>query len=397
MKTLRQSLCMALFIGMLFGCSDVGFRSLPSETCTNFNNIDGQSCQLGANKNVYTVKFHTGEVDILIVNDNSSSMSPEQARMANSFPNFLNSISHLYYRIGMITTDVSASKNNNVQKAANGFGAFQDGRLLEFIDENKNKSGEYYLTPSTQNLVSKFRGTIKRDETLHCDANGYVESECPSGDERGTYALNLAVNRNEMGFFRAGAHLAVVVLSDEDVRSRTLQNGQPYALPGYELESLDLPETLVENLAIKFPSKTVSFHSVIVPPSQFDPGSNCLSSQTYRLPNGNLVRGSVGTAYAELARPSLFNPSLLSYGNLVDGVIGSICAPDYGAQLGDIGSHIADNARTNVIQMPCTPEPNDINVTPAVHYTVDSDNRLIFTNLPIGVEVTVTYLCPAHI
>jgi hypothetical protein len=95
--------------------------------------------------------------------------------------------------------------------------------------------------------------------------------------------------------------------------------------------------------------------------------------------------------------PSVFDNSLLDSGNLQDGVIGSICEPDYGAQLGDISARIAASARENVIQMPCTPEANDIHVTPAVPYTIDANDRLIFSNLPIGVEVNVTYACPSRI
>ena len=54
--------------------------------------------------------------------------------MGNAFPNFLNRISNLYYNIAIITTDVYASPNNSTPKSANGFGAFQDGKFLNFVE-----------------------------------------------------------------------------------------------------------------------------------------------------------------------------------------------------------------------------------------------------------------------
>lgn len=405
MKTLKWIFLSTVSVGLLFGCSDVGFRSLPSPTCVNFNNAQDQTCVVGAGKNTYTVKFHTGDVDILIVNDNSSSMVREQQRMANSFPGFLDSINHLYYQVAMITTDVSASPDNG-PRAANGHGLFQDGRFLEFTDENNVRTGEYILTKNSSNRDSKFRGTIQRRETLACEEQkapdgNYSLINCPSNDERGIYALNLAVNRNEYGFFRPGAHLAVIILSDEDVRSRRLNaNGLPEEISNrYRLEEMDTPISFVENMKERFPTKSISVHAVIVPPREFDPNLSCLNSseQTYWLTPKAKVSAGVGTAYAELARPDIYNPDLLDEGNLVTGVVGNICASNYTAQLGNIAAHVSANARQNVIQMPCRPEPNDISVSPSVPYTVDSENRLIFNDLPIGAEITVTYLCPAHI
>src|SRR5690606_39068417 len=131
-----------------------------------------------------------------------------------------------------------------------------------------------------------------------------------------------------------------------------------------------------------FPTKTVSVHSVIVRPGD----SNCLDAQ-YFTPDNSVfpVRGFEGFAYAELAAPHTYNSDLLQFSNLTGGVLGSICASNYNAQLGDIGAEIADNARHNVIQMPCRPETNDLSVTSTpsmkIVYTLDNDNRLIFSDL----------------
>src|SRR5690606_3464453 len=103
--------------------------------------------------------------------------------------------------------------------------------------------------------------TIKRPESKLCDDSGFLEQACPSPDERGIYALNLAVERNEKDFFRSGAHLAVIILSDEDERSF---GGHGTQGQGWPLEAKDLPETFVLGMQNNFPTKSVSVHSVIV-------------------------------------------------------------------------------------------------------------------------------------
>lgn len=369
----------------LSACSDVGFKSVPSKTCTNFNTQD-QSCVPGQSTNTYKYNFRTGDVDILIVNDNSGSMYPEQQKMADRFPNFLSSISHLFYQIAMVTTDITSAESGP-NSAANGNGAFRDGKLLPF------SANEYILTPATTGLVSKFQNTIRRNETLNCGGTGGFEStSCPSGDERGIYALNLALQRNEKSFFRPGAHLAVIILSDEDERS----NGGAYGTR--PLESLDLPETFLQNMRDTYSTKTVSVHSVVIRPGD----TACLNSQVHYTAGSPFpLRGFEGKIYAELSAPNAYNPDLLSFTNFTGGVLGSICASDYGAQLGDIGSYVSSEARRNEIQLVCRPNANDVSVVASngaqLSYTIDSNNRMIFTNLPIGITVNVSVACPSNI
>lgn len=366
---------------ILLSCSPVGFEKDP-----NFNpcaDVKGQDCVYNAEKNLleYSLKVKSGMVDILFVVDNSGSMYTEQTRMGERFPNFLNRLSDLDYRIGITTTDVSASPNNGPREA-NGNGALQNGKLVTF------PYGSKYLTPSSANIEYQFQNTVRRQETLICEQRNFASQYCPSFDERGIYAANLTLDKNPEGFIRKGAHLAVVILSDEDVRSRGIRPGQaiPSGFDGYVLQDYDLPETFFSRVKNQLGTdKTVSIHAVIVRPGD----STCLAQQV----NGSL-RGFEGKIYQEFADMADGKKD----GQFQQGYVGSICAEDYGVQMGDIGSKIRDVSVP--IQLACRPRDGSLNVSfspplpTALDYSIDDSLRLRFRNLiPKGYEIAVNYDC----
>lgn len=370
------------------GCSDVGFDALPRLSCDDVGRDQDTNCFVDPDSIVVSITFGIGDVDILFVDDNSGSMSVEQAKMATAFPNFLSNVSNLFYRIGIITTDVSASPNNSTPRAANGMGSFQDGKLLEFKTETGAASGLYAINYNTPNALSLFRGTIKRNETLVCDQNGYNPSSCPSSDERGIYAANLAIERGDKRFFRDGAHLAVVILSDEDERSA---GGQEAGY--YPLEAKDLPESLVVNVAEYYPSKSLSVHAIVTN------NETCRQQQTQTTSNTPYpLKGFIGYQYMKLSNPS---SALLAIGNLVPGHTGTICTADFGSQMGNISAAIRDRTYDAPKKLACLPDEDTISIVTnptsyedQIEYYIDSQNKVHFSNLPIGVKVTFTYSCP---
>lgn len=355
------------------GCSKYSF-----EVDKNFNKChnSGLNCVLidgGVERFDYDIKVGSGIVDILFVDDNSGSMSPEQAKMGTRFPNFINSLADLDYHIAITTTDVSASVISgqaNGPKPANGNGALQDGKFITF------PSGVSVLKRDTPNKESQFLSTIQRPETLSCEQNNFNLNYCPSPDERGIYAAKLAVDRADPGFFRPKAHLALVILADEDERS----NGG--SATGYPLETNDLPETLIAAVKSRFGGdKTFSAHAIIVKPGD----STCLNSQTVDYGGGRIVHGFYGTQYAKLA-------------GMTKGVIGSICSSDYGAQLGAIGYNIQD--QVNSKGLVCEPINNlvDVEVTPAIPGLVitydETTNAVNFSQtLPPNTNIHLSYDC----
>lgn len=379
MKTLLFGVVVSVSLATLqIACAPQKFGTDPNwNPCEE---MSGQTCQYVAKDDQleYSFNVKSGQVDILFIDDNSGSMYFEQSQMGSKFPQFLNRIQNLDYRIGITTTDVSASPNNP-PRAINQFGDLQDGNLIEFSQNN------FYLTPDTANKENLFLNTIKRQETLNCEQAGFAYASCPSFDERGVYAANMVLDKNPKGFIRKGAHLAIVVLSDEDERSRGFRTGDaiPSGFEEYLLQTYDLPQGFLGNLKKKYGvDKTLSVHAVVVRPGD----QTCLNKQM----NGTL-RGFEGKTYVELA--DLADGKL--DGQYLQGTVGDICASDYGIQMGDIGSKISD--LTTPIQLACKPLTGtlSIRVDPvSIDYTVDDRNRVVFSQpVPKGSTITGSYRC----
>lgn len=352
------------------GCSDVGFKSQPNKICVQYQHDFGQSgCRLDPNGfHKFDYFVNVGEVDILVVNDNSTSMYTEQSEMAARFPGFLDSLHRLDYRIGMITTDWTRN----------------GGGLLQFPNGQSMLSNSSRQMDAThQSNILHFQSTIKRQETLDCQASGYTSPNCPTGDERGIYALNQMLDRaDSRSFFRTGGHLAVIILSDEDERS----NGG--GISGYPLEENDKPLTFVKKArATLGETKMLSVHSLIIRPGD----GICLNAQNQQAN----VKGYVGHQYAALSQP---NNELKAAGNIIDGTLGNICSGNYTTELGDIASKINQNLKT--IQLPCRPDQDlvDVSFNPApgqqIYYSVDADNRMqLNPAAPAGTKVSLKFQC----
>ncbi|WP_374035010.1 hypothetical protein ACES2I_04070 [Bdellovibrio bacteriovorus] len=372
MKTLTRMAAISFFVGLYVGCSPVKF-SLDDSKCKD----SGCVVENGKYAFNYSQTAGRGKVDILIVNDNSASMSFEQARLAPRFQNFIADLDNqqIDYRIAMTTTDVARS---------------DAGSLVSF-------GGNPYITRNHSNRMSLFNSTIQRPETLACEKfianwirnNGgnlsSIESSaysqayaqnCPSGDERGVYAANLVVKNNPSSFIRSDAHLAVIFLADEDERSGLYGNG------GYTLDQMDQPNYLINNVksslgADKFNS--LSVHAIVVK------DNNCLAQQNSQTldnyaPTNGLVTGSIGNVY-------------LSFTNNGWGMAADICSNDYTSQLGQIRSKITD--RIKDIMLNCS-NPQDLIVTVSgapVGYNLVGKTLKFNQYLSPGTSVSLSYKC----
>ncbi len=402
MSNWSRLLMTLLGVSLYMGCSGVKFSSKPSSSCQNFNTQfgDGTCIVTEEGNQAFDYNIRVGEVDILFVTDNSGSMYAEQQEMAHRFPGFLDSIFDLDYQIAIITTDVSASPNN-APNTFNGNGALQDGRFIMFpngasVLSNPDQSASLH----GQNILD-FQNTIARPESATCDQSDY--EDCPSSDERGIYAVNMALDRSEnTSFFRQGGHLAIIILSDEDERSVgghiKAEGGEPCPPENsnclakrFPLEDYDRPETLVDKTAAQLgATKTVSMHSIIVKPGD----TQCKSEQDDQ--GNQWTYGEYGDVYERLSNPS---NDLLARGRLMPGVTGSICSKNYTKELGDIKDKISQNI--SEIQLPCTPLLDTVDVTYApltsyeVRFDVDVNNRVTFSpSLPAGTSVNLKYECP---
>lgn len=346
-------------------CANVGGQVACVQTCDTQNNCFRE----------YDIKKQVGKgvADILFIDDNSGSMSPEQQRMADSFPTFISSISNIDYRLAITTTDVSGVDSNNGTSSVSA--SIRDGNLIDF-----GGGAGKFLTPTTGSADSLFKATIKRQETLTCEQNNYRSQSCPSADERGIYAAYLATAVHGAGFIRNNGHMAIVILSDEDERSNLYCDGTSKpCLSSYNLKTQDTADFLINDFKTRYPGKTLSVHSIVVK------DSSCQSAQTGQLGNPDIV-GSIGKQYLDLSAKT-------------GGVTGSICASNYQTQLGQIGSVIT--SQINSLSFACTPYNWQfelyLNGQPASgsQYTVDQQKRQInFTqSLAANTEIELVYKC----
>ncbi len=388
---------MSYFLG---ACSGVKFSQ-------NLECEKNGTCVVQNGKAVYPAQDYTvdgGKVDVLIVDDNSASMSFEQNRMSARFNQFIQNLENkgVNYRIAFTTTDISSSQN--AARAINGNGALQDGKLIAL------SSGKKFLSKEDGDLAAKtaiFKTAIERKETLSCETfiNNWMSSgktasdasysteyynNCPSGDERGIYAANLVTKNNPDGFLRDDADFHIIFLSDEDERSQLyLYGGQ------YSLEDMDKGKTLASTIRTTFPSKTFGIHPIITADAY------CLPIQNQQM--AGIVSGTYGTEYNNARKEalSIVNSERSQKGlAAVKMVLGDICLNDYAGQLTEIFDNVVGPI-VDSFAIKCS-NPEGLNITVS---TSDSSishelvgNVIKFNKkLPVGTRVSVSsYSCPAE-
>jgi hypothetical protein len=148
------------------------------------------------------------KIDILWVVDNSGSMANLQANVAANFESFISQFAGKNYDFQMAVTTTDAwleSKGNNYQNCGQTTG----------ISAYRANSGYAILTPNTPNLADAFIDNISQG----------VEG---CGDERAFSSMIEALGNPDniqLGFPRADAFLAVIIVSDEDDFSH--DDGEP--------------------------------------------------------------------------------------------------------------------------------------------------------------------------
>jgi len=274
----------------------------------------------------------TAQTDVLIVIDNSASMRFEQANMADRFGSLLDEMKSLDWRLGIITTDLSA----NAPK--------KDGRLLEF----KGLPDTFVLTSSMPEDVIKtaFAGTIQRP------------SREGNSNEQGIKATYRALERKQE-LFRSEGSLNVVVVTDADETP----------VKGSKPDARNQPTELIKYVDSLYPGKPFYFHSIIVKEND----EACLKVDDNE---------SYGRAYAWLSEKT-------------GGVIGSVCEQDYSTQLKMIGEKVSQKVKSVELQCAAIVESvkvsNSLNLPIPAHHL--EGKSLIFDGiLPNGTN-RIDYEC----
>lgn len=294
------------------------------------------------------------KADVLVVIDNSGSMSEEQKSMATRFGSFLDKLAGLDWQVGIITTDMEPVRRG-IQRP------YTDGR---FLPMSGAPSGTYLLNSAMPiaNAKTYFANTIQRPSN---EGSAYEQGIAATvkAIQRAKDPSNQSTNAPNRAFFRDGAVLSVLVVTDADETNQ------------YGTQQQNTPAYLQSLVASSFPGKPFKFHSIIVKPGD----TVCRSKSNNE---------GYGTTYANLS-------------NATGGVIGTVCSTDYAGQLAEIGQATVD--LINSVTLDCAPMDKtgdnvpDIQVMTAdgstpPSYTVQGNKVQFSMALPPGNNV-ISYTC----
>lgn len=339
-----------IILPFIVSCSEASMDA--AGTNSNLNSPGGNTGPIGPGcggsckaEETFTSSAALKKIDILFVDDNSASMDTLQSSLGSKFPALATAIAGLDWQIGITTTDCSTDK----------WGIC--GSLLPLTGWSGN-----ILSPSIPSYQTVFNNSIVRPETIGCVQRG----ACPSGIAEPLLSTMTAFDKratNDYGFFRNGAALAVVILTDAD----EMMNGPSNATQAASV--------ITHFNSIWGQSKQFKAYAIDIIPND----SACL--QQYTQTAGGLTYYGV-------------QPSSLA--SQTGGLSESICAADYTPLLQAIGTDM-QNAPTslqlkyipvgaNAVTVTFNPSPG---VTEAFNLT---NNILTFSPpLPQGTVITVDY------
>jgi hypothetical protein len=260
---------------------------------------------LGASESTYQGSVANNKVDLLFVIDNSGSMIPQQTKLANSLSSFANVFvtKGFDFHVGVITTDMADPAQSGLLQGT--------PRVLS--------NGPSFLSDFQTNVQVGDGGSAYE---LPFDA--IIE---------GLSDANVAGANS--GFLRADAHLAVIVISNED---------QDNVNPG------GTPKTV---------SEVVSFLNQLKP-EKFD-----VLSRTYKknYTVSAVVAPSVSDPECVALGAGAFDegPKITALANLTNGSVASICKPDFSSGLTQISQRIAE--AITEIALATVPNQSTIKIT----------------------------------
>lgn len=284
------------------------------------------------------------KIDVLMVIDNSGSMDEERKKLSEKLNDFISKLSALDWRICITTTSPT---NDGVLRP---FGS--GSQAVYAIDKNTPKYNDLFIKTVTGNLGNN------------------------SGDEQGIYATVRAIETNDSRCFRNDASMAVVVISDEDERSWGGYDEYKNQSQWKPLNDKNLPRAPVDAIAALNARlnlrKIFTFHSIVIKYAG-TPDTACKKESN----------GQYGRRYEEASA-------------LTSGIVGSICAPNYGTELAKMGERIAESLAT--ITLRCAPventlQVNVVNAAPGQTYTLNGDKVNFTPALSAGSTVNFQYYC----
>lgn len=311
----------------------------------------------------------TAKMDILWVIDNSGSMGPYQAELQARFDSFItNFVGKNYdFRMAVTATDGHYTKTigpsgyedatfSNCSRTVTLSSKFLDGNFTDgatgypIIDSN-DATIDFSLTP----LISDPDET---DDIETIFSANIGQGTCGAGAEAGLESLQVALenpfNISTYGFPRADAHLAVIVVTDEE----------DVTIDG---KSVAEYKTFLDSVASE--SHGFSFHTIAVLEGEME---NVVT------PSPCFVGGT--SILHAAASESLRYPALSA---LSDGIVASICSP-FDETLQDIAQKIIEKT----VEFSLSSVPADPN---ALVVSIKNIGSSVFVDIPQNVDNGWTY------
>ena len=258
-KTVLLNSLVVLVALLISACSEVAFSPIDEST------EESSTAPERATEVFTQQKSAEKAVDIMVVVDNSVSMSSEQKKLGSKFESFINSLDDLLdWRIAITTTDVSKRGHQ--------------GEFVKFEGENR------VLTPSTPAYKSLFRKTVRRRER-------------GASSEQPLKATLMAIDKKDgvnSNFFRKNSDLAIIYITNEDEKSKR---------PASATE----PYQVIQKVSETWPQKTFSAYGIIVEPGDrkcwYQERSQHYGTAIYEL--AQLTNGLTGSICAKDYGPTL--------------------------------------------------------------------------------------------
>ncbi len=307
------------------------------------------------------VQATDNKVDILLVVDDSNSMSPENAKLALKLKDFVADLSSsgIDWQMCATVTRSQDVYNNGVYY----WGASRN--WVKYLG-----SPNWILKSGAVDPNSVFE--IFTDTVASIGA-GWEGTD----DERGIKAAWWNIEYGQYNLcYRNEASLAVILISDEDERSVGGNSAYQYYTDEYKpLETDDQPQEFVNKVKQKFGlSKRFSFNSIIVKPGD----TTCMATQ-----DAEGSKAHFGHKYSELSQ-------------LTGGAAVSVCDADYSKNLYYFKDRIVNTLAS--VPLECAPTGDvKVTITPIMNGVTTSmqNNTLVFNPaVPAGRTIKLVYNCP---
>jgi hypothetical protein len=356
---IKTFLLLILGLGIMVGCSPVSFDVDEKAICDGLSEEECNPITPSLAEFTTTYSVPRPKVDVIIMNDNSGTMLYEQQEMGLRFGSFTNELTGLDWQLGITTMDISNANrlaNGEQQIPGTANANLQDGKLVPFSD------GSSVIREGQANVATLFSDAITIEtKGLH--------------DERGILAASLALQGSAVR--SDSTHVALIMLTDEDVRSGGEANNSNPAVSGtYSVMARDRKEHLLSVWnQVSGGRKTISVHSLIVKPND----SSCLTTQRNQVqPNGLVYNdANYGLMYNDLSNDIRFK-----------GIVGNICSSNYTNELRTMGDYIAGRTEGDIpLNKTCEIITNDINHPITITLSNSSGSytfKLGFDPLPMG-------------